>query len=205
MKLTIIGGSGGTGAALGELALAAGHDVTVLSRSGKGPEGSHIVKGDATEAGPVREAVAGADAVVVTVGGSSGGGNRHRAEVTRSVIAAMKADGPRRLLVQSSLGAGDSGVQLSFPFRQLSKVVLAKPLADHNEQEKAALSSGLDVTVVRPTGLTNDEPVGTWTTGIVGDGTKFGPRIPRKDLAAFMLEALEDDSLIGTAVGIATK
>lgn len=70
MRVTIIGGSKGTGARLAEASLTAGHDVTVLSRSGGGPSGVTTVLGDATEPGPVREAVAGADAVGVTVGGA---------------------------------------------------------------------------------------------------------------------------------------
>ena len=49
MKVTIIGGSQGTGARLAEAAVAAGHDVTVLSRSGGGPSGVTAVLGDATE------------------------------------------------------------------------------------------------------------------------------------------------------------
>ena len=41
------------------------------------------------------------------VGGASGS-NRHRTQVTRSVIAAMQDAGVRRLIVHSSLGVGDS-------------------------------------------------------------------------------------------------
>lgn len=46
--------------------------VTVLSRSGNVPAGVRSVVGSATDPAVVREAIAGADAVVVTVGGTIG-------------------------------------------------------------------------------------------------------------------------------------
>lgn len=89
MKLTIIGGSKGTGLRLAELALSAGHEATVVSRSGTAPSGAVKAIGSATDPGLVTAAITGADAVVVTVGGAKG--VRHqRAAVTRTVIAAMQ-------------------------------------------------------------------------------------------------------------------
>lgn len=48
MKITIIGGSKGTGAELATVAMDADHDVTVVSRSGTGPAGATIVTADAS-------------------------------------------------------------------------------------------------------------------------------------------------------------
>ena len=203
MKLTIIGGSQGTGALLAGLARDAGHEVTVVSRSGNAPAGVRGVVGSATDPAVAREAVAGADAVVVTVGGAKGV-RPQRAEVTRSIVTAMTESGPRRLVVQSSLGAGDSGAQMPLPLRLLMKAVLAAPLADHDEQESVVESSGLDWTVVRPTGLTTRPATGRWRAHEVGDGGTLGGSIPRADLAAYLLEVLSDDSLIGKAVGISS-
>src|SRR5690606_25660927 len=101
------------------------------------------------------------DAVVVTVGAAKN--VRHqRAEVTRTVIRAMREAGVHRLVVQSSLGAGDSASQLPGPLGLITRVVLANPLADHNEQEQAVRESGLDWTVVRPTGLSDKPAKGRW-------------------------------------------
>ncbi|CEA08778.1 NAD dependent epimerase/dehydratase family protein [Arthrobacter saudimassiliensis] len=203
MKITIVGGSQGTGAQLASLAAAAGHEVTVLSRSGRAPEGVQAAAGDATDPAAAARAVAGADAVVVTVGGAKGVAHQ-RAAVTRAVITTMQEQGVRRLLVQSSLGAGDSGSQLPGPLGFITKAVLAKPLADHNEQEAAVTGSGLDWTIVRPSGLNDKEPTGSVRTHVVGDGGKLGGSIPRRGLAAFMLRALTDDAAIGQAVGISS-
>ena len=203
MKLTVIGGSRGTGAQLAALALEAGHEVTVVSRSGDAPAGARVVTGSATDPQVAREAVEGADAVVVTVGGAKGA-RRQRTEVTRAVVGAMSATGARRLVVQSSLGAGDSGSQMPLPLRLLMKVVLAAPLADHDAQEAVVRGSGLDWTIVRPTGLTKAAGTGRWRAHEAGDGGRLGGSIPRADLAAYLLRVVADDSLVGRAVGVSS-
>lgn len=204
MKITVIGGSKGTGAQLAGLARDAGHEVTVLSRSGTAPTGVRSVTGSATDAVAVREAVTGADAVVVTVGGAKG--VRHqRAQVTRAVIAAMREAGVRRLVVQSSLGAGDSASQLPRPLGTITKLMLMLPLADHDEQEAAVRRSGLDWTVLRPTGLTDKPATGSWQALRVGDPGTLRSSIPRADLAACMLDALGDDATIGAFLGASSR
>lgn len=204
MNITIIGGSKGTGALLASLARDAGHNVTVLSRSGTAPEGVRAVAGDARDQAVVTAAVTGAEAVVVTVGGAKGVAD-HRAAVTRTVIAAVHDAGVRRLVVQSSLGAGNSGSQLPAPVRLITKLLLAKPLADHNQQEAAVTSSGLDWTLVRPTGLTNKPATGSWHALDVATPGQLRGSIPRADLAACILELLGDDSTIGTALGVSSS
>lgn len=49
---------------------------------------------------------------------------------------------------------------------------------------------GLDWTIVRPTGLTDKQPARTWRSYEVGSGAKLGGPIPRRDLAACLLNAL---------------
>lgn len=203
MRITIIGGSRGTGARLAEKASAAGHEVTVLSRSGAAPDGVRIIQGSATDPDAARTAVTGADAVVVTVGGAKGV-RRHRAAVTRTIIDAMQDQGVRRLVVQSSLGAGDSGSQMPLPLRVLMKGLLATALADHDEQEAAVRQSGLDWTVVRPTGLTNKPGTGHWQALEVGEAGTLRGSVPRDDVAACILRVLEDGSTIGKALGVSS-
>lgn len=90
------------------------------------------------------------------------------------------------------------------PLRLLMKGVLATPLADHDEQEAAVQSSALRWTIVRPTGLTNKPALGSWRALQVGENGKLGGTIPRADLAAYMLEVLGDELLVGAAVGISS-
>lgn len=204
MKITLIGGSQGTGAALAELAQAAGHDVTVVSRSGTAIAGARVVTGSAADPAIAAAAVAGADAVVVTVGGAKG--VRHaRAAVTQSVVAAMAATGATRLLVQSSLGAGGSAAQLPAVAGFITKLVLAGPLADHKAQEAVVRASTLDWTIVRPSGLTNAEAAGAWTALRESEPGSLRGTIARRDLAAYLLAALTDESTIGAEIGLSSR
>lgn len=204
MKITVIGGSTGTGALLASRAHADGHEVTALSRRGTAPEGVRATTGDALDPEVVAAVVAEADAVVVSVGGTKGA-TRHRAAVTRSVIAAMQAAGTRRLVVQSSLGVGDSGSQLPGPIGWLTKVLLRRPLADHGEQETAVIGSGLDWTLVRPTGLTNGPATGTWRALTPTDEGALRGTISRSDLAALLLDIIGDETTIGSTLGASSR
>lgn len=66
--------------------------ITVLSRSGNVPAGVRSVVGSATDPAVVREAIAGADAVVVTVGGTIG----VRRVLGPTIDAARLGRSPRR-------------------------------------------------------------------------------------------------------------
>src|SRR5690606_9685888 len=107
MRIVVIGGSRGTGRALAALAVARGHEVVAASRSGTGPDGASAVAVDAADAEALRPMLRGADAVAVTVGPTRGA-ERARTAVTRAVVAAMAAEGVRRIVVQSSTGVGSS-------------------------------------------------------------------------------------------------
>lgn len=203
MQITIVGGAKGAGTQLAALAIEAGHVVTVVTRSGTVPEGADRVLGSASDPAVARLAVTGAGAVVVTVGGAKGVAH-NRAAVTRTVIEQMKQVGVRRLLVQSSLGAGESAQQMPLALRLPMKLVLAKPLADHEEQEAAVMASGLDWTIVRPSGLTDKPATGSWQALETSEPGTLRGTIPRADLAACMLEVLEDDATIGSALGVSS-
>ncbi len=203
MKITVVGGSQGTGRALAEQAHDAGHEVTVVSRSGVQLDGVRVVTGDATEPGVAREAVTGADAVVVTVGASKDA-PRARTDVTKAVIGAMQQAGVERLVVQTSLGAGDSAQQLPWILGKITPVMLKQPLADHDAQEDAVPASGLRWTIVRPAGLTNKPATGQWKTLRHDQPGKLGGRIPRADVAGCMLWALQDESSVGAQLGVSS-
>jgi len=205
VNITVVGGNSGTGAQVVRLAAEAGHAVTCLSRRGGGTSSSQVrdVIGDATDAAVVRSAVEGADAVVVTVGGSAGA-DRNRAVVTRSVIAAMHAAGVRRLIVHSSLGVGDSMSLMPAPVRVLARTMLGKALADHAEQEAAVEASGLDWTIVRPGGLTDDPATGSYVAQATSEGRPMKNRISRADVAVHILKVLEDPTSYGQALAMGT-
>lgn len=201
----MVGGSKGTGAQVVQMATKAGHLVTSLSRTGGTSlaEGVRDIEGDALDAAVARSVVADADAVVVTVGGGAGS-DRHRAEVTRSLIAAMRDAGVRRLVVQSSLGVGDSMNLMSGPARVFARTVLGRALADHAEQEAAVAASGLDWTVVRPGGLSDGPATGDYVVQETAEGRPMKGRIARADVAAYVVSILDEPATFGQALAMGT-
>lgn len=205
MKITVVGGSRGTGALVARQAASAGHEVRTVSRSPGAPiAGVEQLALDATDVGALQPAVKGADAVIVTVGAPAKAGETPRTDITRAVIAAMEAEGVRRILVQSSWGVGDSYDSMPFVMKRLVvPLILKQALVDHGLQEGLLAQSGLDWTVLRPGGLTNDAAAGTVRLGPSAGGPKTLGRMARADVAALLLSCAADPTTIGHAYTIA--
>ncbi|MFC0679486.1 complex I NDUFA9 subunit family protein [Lysobacter korlensis] len=117
-QVIVLGGTGFVGRHLVRRLIADGHSVTVLSRGADAatraalPPSTAVREGNVHEQGFLREAFAGADAVINLVGilnerGDAGDGFEHVfVDLLDSVLAAMRAAGVRRLLQMSALNAG---------------------------------------------------------------------------------------------------
>ncbi len=206
MKLVIFGATGTVGRVLVEQALDAGHHVTAFSRSGRfdrqPPDSLTIVRGDVLDPVAVSNAIAGQDAVLCVLGAGRKGGVR--APGTANIIKGMQANGVRRLVCQSTLGAGDSEGNLTFFWKYLMFGLLLRPaFIDHQLQEQHVRASGLDWTIVRPAAFTDGPRTGAYQHGFSGrspDGLKL--KISRADIADFMLSQLTSDSYLRKAAGL---
>jgi uncharacterized protein YbjT (DUF2867 family) len=134
--------------------------------------------------------VEGEDAVVFAAGAGPGSGAERKRTVDLGaavkLIDAANAAGIRRYVMLSAIGSGR-------PERwseQMRPYYEAKTEAD-----KRVATSGLDHTIVRPGGLTDD--AGTDRVK-VGDDLGSG-RVPRDDVAATLAAVLATDSTIGVA------
>jgi uncharacterized protein YbjT (DUF2867 family) len=133
--------------------------------------------------------VAGADAVVMAAGAGAGSGPERKRTVdlggALKLIEAAQANGVARYVMVSAMGAGDpeSASEAMRPYQQ------AKAEAD-----AALVASGLEFTIVRPGGLTDDPG-----TGRVEAAGSLGRRgsITRADTAAVLLAVLDTPSTIG--------
>jgi uncharacterized protein YbjT (DUF2867 family) len=130
--------------------------------------------------------VDGADAVVFAAGAGPGSGPARKQTVDLGgavkLIDAAKANGIARYVIVSSIGA-------NHPERasgQMKPYIEAKAEADRRVAE-----SGLDWTIVRPGGLTDDPGTGRVSV----DGGRG--RIPREDVAATLVAVLDTDGTIG--------
>lgn len=205
MKIAVFGATGGTGRQVVEQALAAGHQVTALARNPAKLTLTNanltVVTGNVLDAANVEETLQGADAVVVSLGNTEPNPDYIVSLGTQVIVAAMQRLGmPRRIVVVSSLGVGDSIDQVPFAFRLLMKSVLRKPMEDKERQEALVKASDLDWTIVRPGGLTNGPATGRYQAGV---GLKISAgQVSRCDVAAFVLKQLTDSTYLHQAPAI---
>lgn len=204
MRLTIIGASRGIGRKTVEYALSRGHHVRALARSADGmgidAAGFDPIAGDATDPVTLATAVAGADAVILTLGVPRDLRALKRttlfSDTTRALIPAMQAAGVTRLLAVTGFGAGDSAAKLSSLEKIPFTLFLGRAYADKAVQEDLIRSSGLDWTIARPGILNDNAPSGKYKVLVDPDTWRQGI-ISRADVAHFLVHAAEDGGYIG--------
>jgi nucleoside-diphosphate-sugar epimerase len=194
MDVAIAGGHGKIGLLLGKLLVERGDSARGLIRNPDQEDdlravGIDPVLCDLEGDGDVAAAVRGADAVVF----AAGAGPRSGPERKRSMdlggavklVEAALAGGIRRYVIVSSMGAGSPPAEGGDTFGEYLR---AKAEAD-----RALAASGLDFTIVRPGGLTDDVPTGKVE---VGAGLGRG-EIPRADVAAVLAAVLPAANAVG--------
>ena len=133
-------------------------------------------------------AIQGADAVVFAAGAGPGSGEERKWSMDYGgavkLIEAAQHEDIRRYVIVSSMGAaerpeGDKGFAVYLQ-------------AKHDADEKLR-ESGLDFTIVRPGGLTDDSGTGSVSVGQRLDRGE----VPRDDVAAVLFAALGADNTIG--------
>ena len=208
MRILVFGATGATGRLVVSQALACGHAVTAFVRSRsklERVEGDlRVVEGDITDRAAVSAALRGQDAVVSTLGAAKPW--RPSPDIVQGVgviIAAMTAAGVDRVVYMSALGVGESrGAVRGSVLGLMVPLMLKAAFADHAIDEQALRDSGLAWTIVRPTLLTNGAATGRWRSGPdVRDPFPMG-RIPRADVAAFILGALDRGEDVRKAVNL---
>jgi uncharacterized protein YbjT (DUF2867 family) len=194
MRVAIAGGHGKIGRQLARLLRERGDEPRLLIRNPDQaaelePYGEPVVvdleEADETE---VSRAVEGADAVVFTAGAGPGSGPERKWTMdyggAAKLIAAARASGISRYVIVSSQGA-DPDAEGDDTF---AVYLRAKGKADEELR-----GSGLDYSIVRPTGLT-DEP-GTGTVEIA-EQVERG-QISREDVASVIVAVLDEPATIG--------
>jgi uncharacterized protein YbjT (DUF2867 family) len=147
-----------------------------------------VVDLEAADEAEVARAIEGADAVVFTAGAGPGSGSERKWTMDYGgavkLIAAAKANGISRYVIVSAQGA-DPDAEGDDTF---AVYLRAKGKADEELRV-----SGLDYSIVRPTGLT-DEP-GTGTVEIA-EQVERG-QISREDVASVLVGVLDEPAAIG--------
>lgn len=192
MKIVIFGASGRTGILTVYQALDKGHQVTAFSRKTENVTISHprirVIEGDILDRSKVGEAVKGQEAVICALGVDSGNPGTILSDGTSNIISAMKEYGVSRMICMSS--AGILGNDAGFWFGKVIKpLFLRKVFRDKVRQMELIKASGLEWVIVRPVGLTHAPKTGKYEIRLEKPASS---KIPRADVADFMLKLLSD-------------
>jgi len=200
MKLLIIGATGPTGRLVLERALQAGDTVTVLARRPQALEewkGKITVHaGDATSEADMVQAMRGVDAVISALGtGQSLRANELFTRAADALISAGNQTGVTRLVWLSSFGAGDTFRDASIVQKISYRTLLRDIYRNKDASEQKIRASGLNWTIVYPTGLKNGPARGEYRVA-ERIRMKGFPWINRADVADFMHQAVHGDEWI---------
>jgi putative NADH-flavin reductase len=211
MRIVVFGANGPTGRQVLKQALAAGHQVTAVTRHPRQlppRERLAVIGADVMDRAAVGAAVAGSAAVLSALGVSY---TRHAVTVysagTANIMAAMADHGVRRLVVTCS-AAVEPGYRASdsvFFTQVMEPLFMRLPgrtvYADNRRMEALIRASTLDWTIVRACWLFDAAAVSDYQ---VCTGSIHGMFTARADLAACLLAQLADDRHVGQAVGVVT-
>jgi len=209
MNVIVFGATGTVGRLAVEDLLKAGHTVAAFARSPQNLNLSdpklRLIAGDAMRLSDVTDAVAGHEAVVVTLGAGMSRKSKIRSQGTMNVIKAMQTHGVRRLIAQSTLGARDSWPTLNFWWKRVMFGGLLAPVfRDHELQEQLVEASGLDWTIVRPGAFTDKATERAVIEDVPNTARGLDLKIARSELARFLTLQLTDRQYIGRAVGLSS-
>jgi len=199
VKIAVIGSTGRTGRLVLDEGIRRGYAMTAFTRRPvnlAGVQGLNaVVSGDARNLEDVRRAVYGQDAVISIVSSEGSGPTTVMSDVMRAEVAAMRAEGVRRLVVVSV-----SAIEGRRPWILINLVrwFLRKPYADFGRMERLVRESRLDWTIVRPPRLTNGSATGRVRSVAGVKELPYGPySITRADLAGTLLDLAEGTNNFG--------
>ncbi len=205
MKLVIFGATGKTGKLLVEQALGAGNEVVAYARNatklGVRSERLRTIQGELVDEDKIESALNGADAVLSVLGPKGGSKTKPLIRGMQAIIAAMKKQGVRRLIIASTLSVKDPNDLREFRARALVALVRFAMRSAYEEivgVAGAVRASDLDWTIVR-LALLNDKPKsGKVRVGYLGKG-EVGTWISRADIADFMLKQVRETRFLRQA------
>lgn len=212
MRIVVFGANGQTGRLVTRRVLDTGHAAVAVTRHPDGFPFSdprlEVAGADVHDASSVVHVVNGADAVLSTLGVpfsmrpidtySVGIGN---------VVASMQKTAVQRLVIVSSTGAYHYPNRVDTPFAlRIVEPVITRTIGkstydDQRRMEEIVRDSGLDWTIVRPSGLFDLPHVTEYVAGEVDPVGGFTSRI---DLADYMVTLAADTSTGGKTVIVST-
>lgn len=205
MRIIVFGATGGVGQQVVKQALEEGIEVTAFVRNPAKLDTSHenlrVIQGNALRQEEVTAAIASHHAVVSCLGSSQGmKKSTELQEMVRNIVSGMQEHRVNRIVYTASAGIDRELPGIS---GKLIMGMLKNPLADHRAAVAHILAHGLNYTIARPLGLTNQPYTGQYRESFDGVPEK-SRSIPRADVAHFIIKSLKDTRYHHTSVGLAT-
>ncbi|MGV0581090.1 NAD(P)H-binding protein [Mycolicibacterium elephantis] len=212
MHIAIFGANGPTGRLVTQRVLEAGHSAVAVTRRPRDfpltDDRLTVAGADAKDAAAVADVVAGTDAVVSSLGVPFSLRPIDTYSVgVENIVAAMHASRVRRLVVVSSTGAHHYPGRVDPPFAlRIVEPIITRTIGkstydDQRRMEDIMTHSGLDWTVVRPSGLF-DLPVPT--NYVAGEVNPVGAFTARIDLADYVTRLAADTTTAKKTVVVST-
>ncbi|MCP1146587.1 NAD(P)-dependent oxidoreductase [Lysinibacillus endophyticus] len=204
MKIIVFGATGGVGKSVVKQALEKGFEVTAFVRTPSKVELKHeqlhILQGDAFNKEEVAAAIAGHDVVVSCLGSSQGMKKSTELEqMTKNIVDGMRENKVNRIIYTASAGINNEIPGIT---GKMVMKMLKNALIDHRNAVDYIEANGLNFTIVRPMGLTNDPLTGEYREAKIGVPEK-AKSIPRADVAHFIVKALSDKQYENASISIA--
>lgn len=211
-KIAVLGATGRTGIWIVKESLNRGYAVNALVWPQSDLNIEHpdlrIIKGSPTSTEDLTQTMEGCEAVLSALNISRKtewwpwspltGSPTFLSEVAAEIVTIAKKTNLKRCLIVTAWGTGESKQDIPGFFRfMIDNTKIGVVYRDHERQEAIWEKSGLDWTIVRPVGLTNDTdemPVGTLLESKITKPDKL--TISRRMVAEFLLDALENGSFI---------
>ena len=192
MNVVIVGGHGKIGLRLEKLLAERGDSPRGIIRKTEQAAdleqiGAEPIVLDIENVDDISDALAGSDAVVFAAGAGPGSGPGRKRTVDYGgavkLVDGALAKGIRRYVQVSSISSNrpESWSEQMRPYQEAK-----------SEADKVLRESGLDYTIIRPGGLTDDPGTGKVEVGELAYG-----RVTRDDVAAVIAECLVADETIG--------
>ena len=198
MRIIVFGATGGTGQALIQAAITAGHTVTAFTRrpgSIAEQPALRVSVGNVLDRPAVAAAVGGHDAVLSALGGRPWRKESICGPAIRNISAAMGTHQVRRIVAISTLGAADTRADVGWAARNiLFRFILRREVADKEDMEEHLATTDLDWTVVR-VGMLMKAAKGRFR--VADDHSIQGMgKIARADVAGFMIAQLQSGAWV---------
>ncbi|HET7725580.1 MAG TPA: NAD(P)H-binding protein [Propionibacteriaceae bacterium] len=200
MKIVIYGATGMVGSQIAQQAVARGHEVTAVSRSGAPVEGTTSVAADLTDTDRVVELAQAADAVVFAVPTDrTGGPAQPVVDAHRRIIAARPA---ARLLVVGGAGSLQSEGGLLVDGPEFPDAYKGEARAFTTILGDYRSSDGLSWTLVSPSPVIAP---GDEKGYVLGTDSPAGDFVTTGDFAAAVLDELEKPTYVGRRFTVASR